>query len=592
MTPAPWNKLRPHAWLALAGVLCLAQSYEYAARGYHGAVGLLWLLSLLSGGVHFHRDRAREGPAGEPVRADLLLLLGLAVCLAPFYLFLLRDIPVQVNTDELVCLNVIRDTHRSPADPFGLSGWYYLPSWTYLAMGSVCKALGGIDLWNIRRAHALVGLGSVLLSYLFFRQLFASRLPALAAATLLGTNHSMIALSRIALHYDTALFVNLLAYLLLLRGFRKKCPFHSYLGGAALGACLYVYLSARMAALLWGSFLAVAWVRSESGERRLLLRSIVPCAAGFLLLAAPMLLTSARQWDRAGTMARSALLVYAQAREAQRAWYFAPSIAAGLRINAVQGLTLFNNRICDQAWFYCNRNHGFLDPGSGLLVWAGLLHLLRRRDKRPEHRFMIGGLLALWLAFAFLVNKAPNYGRLLILLPFVAFFATEGLGSVCRGVLHALARIGWNGSSFLRGFAFPGLIVLALVNWNLSIYGDYVRKGLEDGEEVGGTVRYVEGRKSAPRYSFLLASSRDYPYDWRNPADGALYWIRSMAGAGQEARRIAPEEVTRVSCARPFTLFMTGKLWSKTGPELTRLYPGGAMHSITTGAGFVALEVR
>ncbi len=28
----------------------------------------------------------------------------------------------------------------------------------------------------------------------------------------------------------------------------------------------------------------------------------------------------------------------------------------------------------------------------------------------------------LWLSFAFLINKAPNYTRLLITLPFVAYF--------------------------------------------------------------------------------------------------------------------------------------------------------------------------
>ena len=40
---------------------------------------------------------------------------------------------------------------------------------------------------------------------------------------------------------------------------------------------------------------------------------------------------------------------------------------------------------------------------------------------------MLGGFLSLWLSFAFLVNKAPNYTRLLITLPFVAFLVTEAV---------------------------------------------------------------------------------------------------------------------------------------------------------------------
>ena len=40
---------------------------------------------------------------------------------------------------------------------------------------------------------------------------------------------------------------------------------------------------------------------------------------------------------------------------------------------------------------------------------------------------MLGGFLALWLSFAFLVNKAPNYTRLLVTLPFVAFLVTEAV---------------------------------------------------------------------------------------------------------------------------------------------------------------------
>ena len=54
---------------------------------------------------------------------------------------------------------------------------------------------------------------------------------------------------------------------------------------------------------------------------------------------------------------------------------------------------------------------------------------------------MLGGFVVLWLSFALLVNKAPNYTRLLITLPFVAYLVVEarplGDKSVALGPVRA-----------------------------------------------------------------------------------------------------------------------------------------------------------
>ena len=99
---------------------------------------------------------------------------------------------------------------------------------------------------------------------------------------------------------------------------------------------------------------------------------------------------------------------------------------------------------------------------------------------------MLGGFLALWLSFAFLVNKAPNYTRLLITLPFVAFLVTEAVRWMV-GRWRSIPR-----APAVLAAGFLGVIVV----WNLAIAWDYVQVGRRDGDPIGSTGRYVEARRT------------------------------------------------------------------------------------------------
>ena len=115
---------------------------------------------------------------------------------------------------------------------------------------------------------------------------------------------------------------------------------------------------------------------------------------------------------------------------------------------------------------------------------------------------MLGGFLVSWLSFAFVVNKAPNYTRLLVTLPFVAFLVTEAVGWLAgrwRSIPKAPA---------VRSSGALGAIVI----WNLAIAWDYIQDGRREGDPIGSTGRYVEARKDDPGKMFYMATSASQPY--------------------------------------------------------------------------------
>ena len=71
-----------------------------------------------------------------------------------------------------------------------------------------------------------------------------------------------------------------------------------------------------------------------------------------------------------------------------------------------------------------------MDPLTGILLWIGVavlgIRVIRRRADEGV-LLALSGFLVLWLSFAFIINKAPNYTRLLITLPFVAYLVTEAV---------------------------------------------------------------------------------------------------------------------------------------------------------------------
>src|SRR4029450_7305001 len=89
---------------------------------------------------------------------------------------------------------------------------------------------------------------------------------------------------------------------------------------------------------------------------------------------------------------------------------------------------------------------------------------------------MLGSFILLWLGFAFVVNQAPKYPRLLIVLPFVAYLVTEGVRFGARLGERVLARFGRRLDP-APTVAIATAVLVAIGALNLAIAWDYVDRG-------------------------------------------------------------------------------------------------------------------
>ena len=418
------------------------------------------------------------------------------------YLLALFRWPVQVSSDEIVVMDVSKlYAHAVNVDPFGVSTYLSRPAGLFVVWGKLGELIGGIDLLHMRLLHAVVGLATVGVCYALFR-LMLPRTWAAFATILVAASHSLFMLSRLAMRENTALLAVVLSFTLLLWGLQKKHELATFLGGVVAGLGFYVYHPGRVTYPIWIVFLlGLGLLYKQRFPRRTLLHLGAIVTAGAVLAAGPIFYAESQIQSGQVNGQRDGLLIYKEARVQQQAWVHASSEWEGYKTNVRQGLGTFNSTVVDHAWIYPNYGHGFVDPLTGILLWVGVgvvgIALIRRRREDEGALLMLGGFLALWLSFAFLVNKAPNYTRLLITLPFVAFLVTEAVRWMV-GRWRSIPR----GPAVLTA-GFLGVIVV----WNLAIAWDYVQVGRREGDPIGSTGRYVDARKDNPRQIFYMAST-------------------------------------------------------------------------------------
>jgi hypothetical protein len=251
------------------------------------------------------------------------------------------------------------------------------------------------------------------------------------------------------------------------------------------------------------------------------------------------------------------------------------------------GLTTYNNHVVDHSWTYANYGHGFLDPVTGIVLWLGVgvvgLALVRRRSEDEGALLMLGGFVVLWLSFAFLVNKAPNYTRLLITLPFVAYLAVQAL---------RWATDRWRSVRFAPQ-AIVGGFVVAVVAFNLAIAWDYVQQGRKHGEAIGSTGRYVQAHENVPGERFYIVSSDNTPYYVWGNVSASLDRVKFFVGGnGSRVQPVDPSSLQSFTAVPPFSLLMRREVWQPAAAQLADRYPRGRIRNITPDGSRVVLEVQ
>jgi 4-amino-4-deoxy-L-arabinose transferase-like glycosyltransferase len=560
----------------------LASLSLYAAYGFSFGILILWLVALATIGFCLYEPGQ---PRTSIDRKDILAALGLAVMFAPLYLLLLHEIPFQIGFDEISVM-VYEDIQLArPADLFGISEYAGFPAAMFLIFGWLGEALGGVGLANMRLVHAIGGLLILALSYAFFRQFMTRRL-ALAASVVLGSNHALLAISRMGQWDNSALLLELVALAALIYAFKRESRFGAYLAGAAAGLTFYVYFPSRATFPIWLlSILVAGYFARKRVPRENLGRLVRLSSLGFVLVVVPVLIAGAQNSRINAGYYKRQLLIFPEGRELQRSWMKAESELEGLWINVAHGLTTFNNLEHDQGFVYPNRGHGFLDPFTGILLWAGVFVVGRRLHRGQNgDALSLVGFGVLWLFYAFGVNQSPNYTRLLVTLPFVSALAVAGMASIADQISDRLGRAG--GSNWILGLG-----LLTVFAWNMSIYAEFIRQGFERSDLVGATARYVEARSGEEQRSLHLVTTLGNPYfTWGNE-DQWEHWIGFFAGDGQNFSIVDPELCLEGECVPPFTAFMSRKQWDLIWLAMGERFPNLHLVSIIPDGSRVAIEV-
>jgi dolichyl-phosphate-mannose-protein mannosyltransferase len=575
--------------LGAAAALGAGSLLLYRQNGYSRSMLVLWLAALVAlAAIFWSWNRALPRIA----RNDLLVAVGLVGVFAPLYLAALYRWPVQVSSDEEQIVTAARNAaHGQGLDPLGLSTYLNRPALLLIGWGKLGELLGGYDLFHMRLLHALGGLLTLAAAYALFRQLLP-RWWAVFASCVLGVSHSFLIISRLAMRENTAVLAELVALALLFWGLRRNHPLATFLGGVAAGLGFYVYYPARATMAIWIVFLvALGAIGRQRFPVRRILASGAIAIAGFVLVATPIVIAESHI-PRPGVPSdydpqHSTYLIYHEAREREQQWVGASSIADGVKTNIRWGLGAFNNRVTDNGNIYVNPGHGFVDPLTGILLWLGIglvVFRLARRELDDGELLAAVGFVSLWLASAFLVNKAPNYTRLLVTLPFAAYLVTV-----------AVRWLAGRWRSLRPGAVLvTGGFLAALVVWNLAIAWDYVDLGRRSGDPIGSTGRYVAAHDHIPGQKFFMATTEngDFDYYYYLAASAGVSRMQLFAEDDTKVRGVVePDQLPSFTESPPFAIFVRRDAWERFAAPLAERYPRGRIRNVTPRGDLVVFEV-
>jgi hypothetical protein len=571
----PLSRFLPNAGLGIGLALGLGALLRYDRSGYGRGMLVLWLAALAVLSLYFW---SRSRPLPRIARLDLVVPAGLVLLFSPLYLLALYRWPVQVSSDEIGVMSSAEAYASLPnVDLFGLSNYFGFPALLFVEWGKLGNLLGGVELAHMRFLQAAVGLLAIAASYALFRQLLP-RGWAICASLLLGFSHSYLMISRLAMRENTAVLTEVVALVLLLWGLRHNHELATFAGGLAAGLGFYVYYPGRATFALWILFLIGLRLlyRRTFPAQRLVTFGLVGIT-GFVLMAGPILIAERNAPREVTRHQRGALLIHKEGRALQRDWVRAPTVWDGYKTNVKWGLGTFNNKIVDHAWIYQNPGHGFVDPLTGLLLWLGVgvvgIQLVRRRAG-PEALLLLGSFIVLWLSFAFVVNKAPNYTRLLVTLPFVAYLVTEALRWLA-GRWRPLPRA-------------PASIVVVLVGavvvWNIAIAWDFIQEGRRTGDPIGSTGRYVQSHRDTPGQHFYIASGY---FTFGSGSERIRLFARDQT---QVATDVDASQLSSFNATPPFAFFMSRGVWTAGGASLAERYPQGRLRNVLPQGTHVVFE--
>ena len=571
----------------------------YAAGIYSAFSPVVLVLGIICLAFSFAPRRelvTQKGNTQSRFWLDILILLLLLLGFGFLYLYKIYTVPWQINTDEVTIMTVAQKIVEAPSvDLFGLSYYFGFPSLIFFVFGKLSFYLGGIDLFHFRVVHALFGVGSVLLFYLLCRQFFG-KLKSVTFAVLLATNHALFAISRMAMRDNTGLFLELLALLCLVYGFKRRQILSTFFGGVAAGLGFYTYFPGRIIIVIWGLvlFLSLLLYWTKKHWQFIFAHGAV-LALGFFSIAGPVLVATVKQSDEAFGYQKQQFLLYPEGRSLEQVWTGAPTPQEAWKVNIHNGLATFNKPLHDEGYIYPNFGNGFVDQYSGILVWIGLAICVGRiitRNQTLGDVIAAVGFVTLFLSFAFLITKAPNYTRLLVILPFSMYCSGEALWSVFGAMLSTIFRQGVRRLVFGLTSLLVTLCVGVIIYANAQMFLEFVSVAQADGNDVGSTARFVSSRQYRAGHEWVLAASKRYMYySWGESWQWET-WLGFFVGDGQRVQVDEPVAVLRRKYSRSTTILTSKAAWVAYEQEFKKHNTVFALKNVTPDGRLLAVEVE
>ncbi len=510
-------------WLvALAAVGCsLLAAYlanrDPAAESYWGPfwlwlIGWVGFLAAFTTGARLpgREELARRLQAWLAAHALELLALGSVMFIAFLVrLIALETIPINLGGDEGTQGVWALDALTGKLKNMFTTGWYNIPTLQFFIVAAFLRFFPIGSVMALRLPFALMGLLSVLWTYLLVRDLWGSRRLALLAAFILATFSYHIHFSRLGSSQIVDAFFITLVLWLYIRAERSGNLLTYALCGTALGFSLYFYYGARIIGIILAFFILhrvvsglMAWRSSRQAGawdwqpvvHRALGLAVLLVAA--LLVLAPLIghYINAPETFTSRIQAVSILAPGYLDREAAY-WKTTKLHIIGEQIR--KALTGFHFTPDPTFWYRPERP--LLDAVSAVLMVFGVAYGIMAWRRREYWLVVTWLFLAVTFGWV-LTENPPSSMRMLVSTPAVAILVAIGLEQLVR-----LGRRLWGKITWVALPLVAGIIAVLNLNFYFRDYTPTTEYGYVSSQVATPLARYLQQRGG--NYQIYLVSS-------------------------------------------------------------------------------------
>jgi len=354
--------------------------------------------------------------------AALCLLAAAAVVVRVYDL---EHIPRNLGGDEGTQGVAARALVERPlGNPFS-TGWYSVPTMSFLAYGVAMEVLG-TTVSGLRALSALIGATTVVSTFLLARELWGERVAWLSGAVL-AFGHYHVHFSRLGSNQIADALMVTLSLWLLVRGMRTREPWTFAAAGLTVGLGWYGYFGARLVGMVAAVYVGLQALRRHRflARYRVLVALLV---VGALVAAAPLLLHYASHPSEMLSRPNQ-VSIFASGWLAREREITGRSTLSLLAEQVWKAVSAFNYALDPTFWY--RASIPLLDVVGGLFFVLGMVWAVAR------YRWPSNSLLLIWFWLALLLGwvmteNPPSSQRMVILAPALAVLVGLGIDWALR----------------------------------------------------------------------------------------------------------------------------------------------------------------